>query len=492
MSWRAESTFKPASALADDEKDFLKLVKKVRDVQKLQQKLDSGEKLQPNQLEKVNEFEKILKDLAALGGRLPAGTEVLEKNQDVVQLLPDKAVETIMRKQRQAQDRAQQDEQRRQRKDEREREERNKPEFMTIHQRSILGCAVSRDGPGYIYTCSKDKFVLCWSLAKPKLEVVCTYAGHRGAVRSVDLSAAGHLVSGDSDGKIMLWDSRAPVRSPYSVSAPLQTIEDGGNVQVLRWCPFDAPAEDSGGKGYSDGKGKGKSAGPQRFASACEKLASKPAAIAVWRVDGRNVEQLLRLEDLPGKANDLRWAGGAKLKLLSCHDNGYVGVWAVEGAGSLLKTIKLHSKPIASLCLSADGKSLITASHDSSSKVVDISTPATETVVTYTADRPLNAVVVTPDYVPGTSGYVVVAGGRDPMLVAKSQLMEDEFEAKILDSAEGYPVAAARGHFGPVHFMAFIPWLGKDGAFATCSEDGFVRVADLYGSTLHSDVHGDV
>merc|ERR1711881_630804 len=122
-------------------------------------------------------------------------------------------------------------------------------------------------------------------------------------------------------------------------------------------------------------------------------------------------------------------------KLISCHDNGYVGVWLAEAPGSLLKTIKLHSSAIAALCLSPDGKAVITASHDSSSKVVDISTPATETLMTYTADRPLNAVAVSSEFNQTSgSGQLIVAGGRDPMVVTTSSLMEDEFEAKILDT----------------------------------------------------------
>lgn len=475
MSWRDEMIMAkaPASALCEEEKDFLKMVKKIRDIVKLQEKIDKGEKLQEAQMAKVREKDGLLKDIEAIAGRLPATTEVMDKNQDVTSMLSGKAVEGIKRKQRQAQEKAEDESRRRAARDERQREERNRPEFMTRHDRPILGIAVSKDG--FIYTCSKDKFVLCWSMESQLLKCVCTYAGHRGAVRAVDTGPSG-LISGDSDGKILLWDKDHGKKRPCSIAAPLASFNDGGNVRVLRWCPFDNPA------GYSDSSG-----GLCRFASACEKLAAKPAAIAVWNLKGKTAELMLRLEDLPGKANDLRWAGGAKTKLLSCHDNGYIGVWLAEGSGSLLKTLKLHEKPIAMLCITGDGKACVTASHDSSVKVVDISTPATETIASYKADRPLNAVAISADYVPGTSGHLVVAGGRDPMVVTTSCLMEDEFEAKILHSESGVPVAAAKGHFGPVHDVVFMPWLGEEGGFATCSEDGCLRVHALDGSTLHSD-----
>jgi WD40 repeat protein len=472
--------------LADEEKEFLKLVKKVRDVLKLQEKEKSGEKLQPSQLSKIGELDVTLKDLAALGNKLPSNTEVLDRNQDIVSMLSGRDLQTIQKKQREAQEKAQQDEARRQRREEKDREERQRAEFMTRHDRPILGIAVSQDG--YIYTCSKDKFVICWSMETMLLTSICTYAGHRGAVWAIDASDSHSLISGDSDGKIILWDKDAGKNSPCCVAKPLSTFDDGGNVRVLRWCPFDAPASGESGKaGGKGGKGYSSDAKPQRFASACEKLASKPAAIAVWSLRGRTAECLFRLEDLPGKANDLRWAGGAKTKLLSCHDNGYIGVWLAEGSGSLLKTLKLHSAAITSLCLQPDSKAVITASDDKSCKVVDISTSSMETLQTYKADRPLRAVAVTSDFTVGT-GNLIAAGGRDPMIVTKSVLMEDEFEAKILNSRSGDVEAAARGHFGPVHDVVFMPWLVRGrGGFATCSEDGCLRVHALDGSTLHSD-----
>merc|ERR1719324_1903360 len=108
--------------------------------------------------------------------------------------------------------------------------------------------------------------------------------------------------------------------------------------------------------------------------------------------------------------------------------------------------------------------------------------------MTYKADRPLNAVAATSDFAAGGKGNLIVAGGRDPMVVTTSSLMEDEFEAKILDSESGMPIAAAKGHFGPVHDVVFMPWLDdKSGGFATCSEDGCLRVHAMDGRTLHSD-----
>lgn len=486
MSWREQSTFKPTSNLEEVEKEFLKQAKKVREILKLEAKIAQGEKLQDNQQQKVLDKDKIVKDIAVLVGKLPGTTDLLEKNPDVAQLLPDSVQNAFEKRRYQEQEKALQDQQRRERREAKEQEERSRPQFMTRHDRPILDIAVSPED-GFIYTCSKDKFVLCWSSENSLLTCKCTYAGHNGAVWAIDVQSRGPaaaiagaaadqrwLLSGAADSKVMLWRTDTPRTKPFSVVGPTLTIDHGGIVRSLRWCPFDEPGSSS-----------------QRFASASEKLGKRPAAIAVWSFDGRsNPTELFRLEDLPGKANDLRWAGGAKLKLLSAHDNGYVGVWLAEAPGRLLKTIKLHGKPVASLAITSDAKSLVTASHDATVKVVDISTQETETLATYKADRPLNAVDVSTDYVPsgGTySGAIVVGGGRDPMIVTTSSLMEDEFEAKVLDPESGCPIAAGKGHFGPVHKVVSMPWLGPRGAFATCSEDGCLRVHGLDGTLLCSD-----
>lgn len=486
MSWRDNSTFKKSSALDDSEKDFLKLAKKLREIFKLEEKASKGETLEKKQQEKVDEKEKLIKDIAAIAGKLPGSTDLLSKNQDIVEVLPASLVRGMEKQRREVQAKEKEDEARRQRREEKEREERSKAVWMSRHDRCILNIAVSRND-GYIFTCSKDKYVLCWSMEEPLLKCCCTYGGHHGAVFAIDCSegapgAPARLISGGADGQVLCWATGLGKKKRDGsdwqeiVAGPVNSFDHGGSVRVLRWCPFDAPG------------------GPQRFAIASEKLVDRPAAVSIWSMDARGrVDKLLKLEgQLPGKANDLRWAGGAKTKLLSAHDNGYVGVWNAQPEGgdpgkALLKTIKLHSAPIASLCLSPDGGCVVTASHDASSKVVDITTPSTDTLATYKGVNRFNAVAVSSDYKPGTEGHLVIGGGRDPMVVTKSVLDEDEFEAKILDSESGVPVAAAKGHFGPIHCIVAMPWLDPKGAFATCSEDGCLRVHAMDGSTIHAD-----
>eukprot|EP00747_Dinoflagellata_sp_TGD_P161689 gnl/TRDRNA2_/TRDRNA2_178435_c0_seq1.p1 gnl/TRDRNA2_/TRDRNA2_178435_c0~~gnl/TRDRNA2_/TRDRNA2_178435_c0_seq1.p1 ORF type:complete len:478 (-),score=99.56 gnl/TRDRNA2_/TRDRNA2_178435_c0_seq1:38-1471(-) len=472
MSWRAESTFVPSSKLSDDEKEFLKNAKKVREVLKLEERARAGEQLESKQVEKVAGKEGLLKEIASLAVKLPANTEVLEKNQDVTDLLPASIQDKILGLRKKEATRLA-------RKQEADQKEKETIPFMSRHDRPITGIAVSNDGK-YIFTCSKDKYVICWSTAASLLKSICTLGGHTGAVWGVDVSppcsgSPSRLLTGGADGKVMLWGVDPICRARGDTrSNPDKCLDHGGVIRVLRWCPFDTNGDS------------------QRFASACEKLAKKPTSITVWCVSGTKVEQVLEITTLPTKANDIQWGGGSKTKIFSAHDNGYVGVWGPED-GTLMKKLQLHTGPVASLCLTCDSSTLLTASHDSTASAVDVSKPSCDVVATYKTNRPLNAVAVSPDYKPNAAGFVTIAGGRDPREVTTSKLLEDEFESFILKSEGAEVVANGKGHFGPVHETICLSKVARAkgaAAFATISEDGCLRVHGVDGTLLYADVAG--
>mmetsp|Transcript_39864 Transcript_39864/g.113847 ORF Transcript_39864/g.113847 Transcript_39864/m.113847 type:complete len:465 (+) Transcript_39864:108-1502(+) len=463
MSWRDQSTFKPSSAYLDDEKEVLKLAKRIREALKLAERQSKGEALERNQLDKIAGKNKLLDEVARLAAKLPSHTEVFEKNGDILELLPASTRSGIDKKRHE-------DQVRRERREVREVQERKKAEFMSRHEKPIVGVAVSDDCK-YLYTCAKDKYVLCWSLSNPLLKCVCTFAGHSGAVMALDI-AGPSLISGDSDGKLVLWPDPSQQR-PCSVAAPASVLENGGIVKVLHFCPFEQGRE-------------------RRFVTASDKLLSKPPVISVWRLAAGRAERLLQLDKLPTRANDVRWAkGGASLKLFSAHDNGYVGVWQADAPGTLLKTIRLHEGPVTALCLTPDGTVLLTASHDCTAKAVDISTRDMPTLATYKANRPLRAVTASADFKAGESGAIIVGGGRAERDITTSKdLVSDEFEGTVLDAESGQPMAAGTGHIGPVHAVLSLPDLGPDGAFATISEDACLRVHGVRdGRLLFSDTY---
>mmetsp|Transcript_45561 Transcript_45561/g.105664 ORF Transcript_45561/g.105664 Transcript_45561/m.105664 type:complete len:476 (-) Transcript_45561:41-1468(-) len=473
MSWREESTFKKSSALSDDEKEFLKVAKKLRDVLKLEERQSGGAALEVKQVEKLSTKPALIAEVAALIAKLPAQTDVLDKNSDIVELLPGNSAKQAASKREEAERKRQEEEERRRKREQREREERDKPIFMSRHDRPILNVVSSNDGQ-FLFTCSKDKSIICWSKKDRLLVSVCTLGGHGGAVFGLDMSVAlpgspARLASGDAEGKVLIWPVDAQERKPGSVVAPVSSVDNGGIVRVVRWCPFDTTGD------------------VRRLSSGSEKLGSTPATITIWKVQHNGkAEEVLKLTDLPTKPNDLRWASGAKLKLLSAHDNGYIGIWLAEAPGGLLKTIKAHTEPVTSLCMTCNGTAVVTASRDRTSVVIDVSKRDTETLATYKADRPLNAVAVSENYVAGSAGFLAVAGGQNERDVTTSKMVEGEFDIKVFDAASGENVASGKGHFGPVHALLSVP--GISTAFASVAETGCLKVHSATGSLVHSDM----
>jgi translation initiation factor 3 subunit I len=479
MSWRAESTFVASSKLTDEEKEYLKLAKKLREILKLEERVAKGEVLEGLQSEKVAGKDKLLKEVVSWAMKLPPKTEVLEKNPDITALLPDSAVSKIEKTRRQEQ-------QVRERKAEREEKEKDKPIFMCRHEKPITDVALAADGR-HLFTCSKDRYVLCWSTKNKLLQVISTLGGHKGACFALDVTAGPYgVVSGDSTGWMHFWQADTSKLAVGSVTAPSASFEHRGMVRVLRWCPFDEPG------------------GSRRLASTSDKLVSQPPAIRVWQVGGRGrVEEIIGVDDpevLKGKANDLRWGGGGFLKLFTSHDNGYVAVWRADGTGPkregsnvvqmpFLKAIKLHSGPIVSLAVSNDGSTLVTASHDKTSKAVDVTQQSTPVVVEYKAERMLRTVCLSQDFKagPGGAGCVVIAGGEHDRDVTRSGATAAEFQAQVLQAETGDELVSVKAHFGPIHTLLPLPAFGKAGAFASVAEDGLLKVHGLDGRILHSD-----
>jgi len=471
MSWRNESTFKPTSKLFDEEKEFLKLAKKMREILKLEEQVSKGKVLEGLQEGKVAAKDTTLKEIESIAKRLPGETEVLEKNPDIAGLLPSSIRQSLEKKRHQ-------DVARQERRQQEEAVKKETHEFMPRHDKPIVEVAIASDGR-HIFTCSKDYYVLCWSLRDKVLSVVSTYGGHKGAVFALDAASGPRgLATGGADSVVHFWQADPSKLRQNGVQSPAATLDHGGIVRVLRWCPFD----------------EGDSV---RLASASEKLVSKPPAICVWRIGRGKPECIARIDDakvLPGKANDLRWGSSGKTKLFSCHDNGYVGVWGADD-GELLTTLKLHTAPIMSLSLSSDGLALVTASHDQSSVVVDVSTPSTPVVLTIKVNRPLNAVCLSDDFKVGEggSGGIALAGGKNARDVTTSATLEDEFESKIMDPVTGAEkVSSYRTHFGPVHRLYSLPRHKRGGSYASVSEDGCVKIHGWDGKLLQSDVMGDI
>jgi len=315
-----------------------------------------------------------------------------------------------------------------------------------------------------LFTCGKDKIVCAWSF--PEGEALGVYHGHSGAVWACSVTSDSRwLVSSGADRNVIVWEART--------SRELARVELPGVVRFVEWAS--APGGD-------------REAPTERFVTSSLRFGSHPAALTVWRFDGEIIENLLTIDTLPTAANQVRWGRGDYI-LASCHDNGELIFWRAD-TGAEVRRLQASSSSISKFDFSSDKEVVATASLDKMVKVWDLG-KGTEWKLLYEAktDRPLNAVALGPFTrsqavaAPGkrpTSVYVIAAGGQDARDVAiKGGAAEDQFGTLLfhMGDQEAHPAelkagGVTKGHFGPVHTLAF----SRDGtAMASGSEDGCVR-----------------
>lgn len=226
----------------------------------------------------------------------------------------------------------------------------------------------------------------------------------------------------------------------------------------------------------------------ERFVTAHNRFGSHPASLTVWQFDGTSIEQQIRISTLPTPATQVRWGKDNQL-LASSHENGELIFWQAND-GTEVRRLKAHDSLLSKFDFSSDGQLVATASTDMKVKVWDLG-PGCEGTLLYQAetDRPLNAVMLGPltrDAAVSAASErpekctVIAAGGQDIRDVALSNSTSDQFNTLLFrlgtDSnvpSTLQPDGEAKGHFGPVHTLAF----ASDGlAMASGSEDGCVRL----------------
>mmetsp|Transcript_8752 Transcript_8752/g.19224 ORF Transcript_8752/g.19224 Transcript_8752/m.19224 type:complete len:564 (-) Transcript_8752:113-1804(-) len=338
------------------------------------------------------------------------------------------------------------------------------------HERPVTFITWNRDS-NLLFTCGKDKIVCVWSF--PEGECLGVYTGHNGAVWSCSVTNDSRwLITSGADRLVIIWEART--------SRELCRVELPGVVRCVEWAIVgrDTPGDDA-------------NASVERFVTCHNRFGSHPPALTVWRFDGaEKIEQLLTVTDLPTPATQVRWGRGDYF-LVSSHENGELVFWRSD-TGAEVKRLKAPNSEacIQKFDFSSDREVVATASLDKHIRVWDIG-KGTEWKLLYdmVTDRPLNAVALGPitraaaAAEPGerpTNITVLAAGGQDARDVAKSSSDSEQFGTMLLKfgDAEEWPCelkpcGVTKGHFGPVHTLAF----ARDGsAMASGSEDGCVRL----------------
>lgn len=278
------------------------------------------------------------------------------------------------------------------------------------------------------------------------------------------------MASAGADRLVIVWEART--------SRELARVELPAVVRFVEWAGFLA----NGTKAAAEGEVR-----TERFVTAHNKAGSAvPPGVMVWNFNGEAVEKLSDFT-VPSAATQVRWGKNDAI-VVTAHDTGDLLFWSV--AGEQLRTLKAHDAALLKFDFSTDREVVATAGQDMTVKLWDLGDGDQASLLFQTkSDRPLNCVALGPISQAVATGpaagrparaCVIAAGGQDARDVTTTSSGNNQFETMLLSlgSSEERPAelqlqGSVKGHFGPVHTVAFT----RDGAaMASGAEDGCVRL----------------
>ncbi|OBZ82385.1 Eukaryotic translation initiation factor 3 subunit I [Choanephora cucurbitarum] len=313
-----------------------------------------------------------------------------------------------------------------------------RPILLQGHTRSLTQIKYNREGD-LIFSVSKDKVANVWYSHNG--ERLGTYAGHLGAIWTIDVNANSTLlVTGSADNSCKLWE--------VQTGRCLKTWEFKTAVKRVEF------SEDS-----------------SMVLCVTEERMGYSGTVTVYPVNN----------DINGTQSDTPIAtiinkGGKKAVvagwtcldkyIITGHEDGTVCQWNWK-TNEKVNSITPHEGILSDLQFSPDRTYFITASKDKSAKIIDSFT--LDVKKTYVADTPLNSAALTPKI----QEFVILGGGQDAMNVTTTSARQGKFESRFYHKILEEEVGRVRGHFGPINTIAVHP----DGtSYSSGGEDGYVRV----------------
>lgn len=150
-------------------------------------------------------------------------------------------------------------------------------------------------------------------------------------------------------------------------------------------------------------------------------------------------------------------------KLFITYDTGEIIIYNLEN-NIIEKSEKIHSDYIKSVSFNKDKTKLITASIDTTCKIINLENFEIEK--TFENIVPCNCAVFSP-----VRNYIIIGGGLDAMIVA--QKANNDFTSRFFSYKTEKFIGSVGGHFGPIRYINMNP----DGkSYASASQDGTIRI----------------